>query len=255
MRNGRLRKVFLAVLMVLMMLASFAFAESSSAEKITEVVSNTVDESWASTLATFALIFTLIVVTLIITSLVLYRKQKNKYEDKIAYLNTQMSNFKKGADARLKVERDRYKGYCDSIRYTSERNLEKMRSIDARKICELKKNIESLQVGLDLYREQYRRAIVLHPNLENEINIMIINEKKEHDVECAKAFDKAAREFEGRSATRQMYDDLRKTMNMYMMLTGEQKKLVTADVKRIKKMLEESTTFKRKYEQETRAYV
>lgn len=259
MRDGKVRKILCACFIVFLMAVAFtcALAETAGGSEVEGVleVSNVMDESWASTLTTFVLFAALVVVTLLITGFVLYRKQKNKYEDMIACLNTQMSNIKKGADAKLKVERDRYKGYCDSIKYTSERNLEKMRAIDARKICELKENIESLQVGLDLYREQYRRALVLHPSLEDEINHMIANEKREHDIECARAFDEAASEFDGRSATRQMFEDLKKTMELYNRLTPAQKTLVCGDVKRIKQMLEESTAFKKKYEQETRAYV
>lgn len=209
-----------------------------------------IDESWASTVTTFALMSVAAFVVITVGGIVLLRKQKHKYEIVISSLRRQMTGIKSEADAKIRAEKAMNDAHIYSIKQNNARDLKGAMLSNEKTIRELKETIETLQKGVDLYREQYRRATVLHPNLEEEINRMLVRENEERNIERAKAFDVAAGEFDGRSATRHMVDSLKKTLNMYTMLSPAQKNLVKADVNRIKRMLEEAITFEKKYEQE-----
>lgn len=202
------------------------------------------------TVSTFAVIAIALFVAMFKVGLILYHNQKNKYEAVISGLKKRMLTMKSESDAKLQSERAVNDANLYGIRQSNERKLKSVISNYEREIQELKDNVKSLEKGLGLYKQQYERATALHPSLEEEINQMIAKENEERDLERARAFDAAASEFDGRSATRQMVEDLKKTMDIYMLLSPSQKSLVKADVNRIKRMLEEAIAFRKKYEEE-----
>ena len=165
-------------------------------------------------------------------------------------LKKRMLSMKGEADSKLQSERAVNDANLYGIRQSNERKLNSINLSHRKEIQALEENIESLEIGLKLYREQYERAVRLYPSLEEEINRMVVKENEERDLERARAFDVAASEFDGRSATRQMVEDLKKTLEMYTLLSPSQKSLVKADVTRIKRMLEEAIAFRKKYEEE-----
>lgn len=215
-----------------------------------EKIREEIDDSWAETLTTFVLMSLAVFFIITVGGIVLLRKRKNKYEAIIRSLKKQMTETKSRAEAIVKAERAMNEAYVYSVRQDNVKNMKGAMINTEKTISELKETIETLQKGVDLYREQYRRATILHPNLEEEINRMIVRENEKRDIERAKAFDVAAGEFDGRSATRYMVDSLKKTLNMYATLSPAQKNLVKADVNRIKRMLEEAIAFEKKYQQE-----
>ena len=265
MRSGGVRRfLIIGLVLILACLNLCAMAEDNggvtngSGEIITETTEDVdvarireeIDESWASTITTFALISAAAFVVITVGGMVLLRKQKCKYETVISSLRRQMTGIRSEADAKIRAERAMNDAHIYSIKQNNARDLKGAMLSNEKTIRELKETIETLQKGVDLYREQYRRATVLHPNLEEEINRMLVRENEERNIERAKAFDVAASEFDGRSATRQMVEDLKKTMEMYTLLSPSQKSLVKADVNRIKRMLEEAIAFRKKYEEE-----
>ena len=161
-----------------------------------------------------------------------------------------MSEIRSEADARIRAERIRNNASISSLRRRSARELDEFKVKNENEVKELKETVASLQNGLELYREQYRRAVVLHPNLTEEINRMIIKENEERDIKSAREFDNVASDFDGRSATRHMVDELKKTLDMYANLSPAQKSLVKANVNRLRQMLDEAIAFEKKYEQE-----
>ena len=134
-----------------------------------------------------------------------------------------MFSMKGEADAKLQSERAVNDANLYGIRQSNERKLNSINLSHRKEIQALEENIESLEIGLKLYREQYERAVRLYPSLEEEINRMVVKENEERDLERARAFDVAASEFDGRSATRQMVEDLKKTLEMYTLLSPSQK--------------------------------
>ena len=267
MRNGKLRK-FLAIglVVVFFLFGVNAIAEESglaefeSGETVAKLTTSDsvdideirkeIDESWASTITTFTMGGIAVFVVIIVAGLMLHRKQRRKYEAVISGLKKRMFSMKGEAEAKLQSERALNNAERYSIRESNERKLNSINLSHRKEIQALEENIESLEIGLKLYREQYERAVRLYPSLEEEINRMVVKENEERDLERARAFDVAASEFDGRSATRQMVEDLKKTLEMYTLLSPSQKSLVKADVTRIKRMLEEAIAFRKKYEEE-----
>ena len=215
-----------------------------------EQIRKQIDESWSTTLTTFITIAILVLILVSTTSVLLIRKQKHKYDSQINFLRRRMSEIKNEADARIRTERNRNDTYVSNLRRRNALDMDGYKVKNEREVRELKDMVESLQNGLNLYREQYRRTAILHPNLAEEINRMIIKENEERDIKSAKEFDTAASEFDGRSATRHMVDSLKKTLDMYANLSPAQKGLIKADVKRLKQMLDEAIASEKKYEQE-----
>ena len=215
-----------------------------------EQIKKEVNESWLSTLTTFATLEIILLILAGITSIILLRKQKNKFVSQIDFLKKRMSEIRSEADARIRAERIRNNASISSLRRRSARELDEFKVKNENEVKELKETVASLQNGLELYREQYRRAVVLHPNLTEEINRMIIKENEERDIKSAREFDNVASDFDGRSATRHMVDELKKTLDMYANLSPAQKSLVKANVNRLRQMLDEAIAFEKKYEQE-----
>ncbi len=209
-----------------------------------------ISEGESTTLTIFVILAIISLILLGTTGVVLLRKQKHKYDIQINFLRKRMSEIKSEADARIKAEHNRSEMRMGNLQRRNAREMDGLKVKSKKEISELKETADSLQNGLDLYREQYRRAVVLHPNLNEEINRMIIKENEERDIKIAKEFDVAAGDFYGRSATRYMVDELKKTLEMYADLSTAQKSLVKADVNRIRQMLDEAIAFEKKYEQE-----
>lgn len=265
MRSGEVRRFLIIGLMIILVSLNLcAMAEDNggitngSGEIITETTDDVdvakireeIDESWASTLTAFVMMSVAAFVVIMVGGIVLHRKQKHKYETVISSLRGQMTGIRREADAKIRAERAMNDAHIYSIKQNNAREMNGARLANEKTIRKSQETIETLQKGVELYREQYRRATVLHPNLEEEINRMLVRENEERNIERAKAFDVAAGEFDGRSATRYMVDSLKKTLDMYAMLSPAQKNLVKADVNRIKRMLEEAIAFEKKYEQE-----
>lgn len=91
----------------------------------------------------------------------------------------------------------------------------------------------SLQSGLDMYKEQQRRALILHPDLESEIDRMIKNEVIQADIEKAREFDKAAEKVAFKAASRYMVEELEMVFDIYNKLSEAQKQYVATDMEKL----------------------
>lgn len=105
----------------------------------------------------------------------------------------------------------------------------------------------SLQNGLDLYKEQHRRALILHPDLENEIDRMIKEEIIRDDIAKANEFDELASRFISRSASRYIAKELEQVLSAYNRLTNAQKHYVMADVQKLFALYESSFKLQSEY--------
>lgn len=129
-------------------------------------------------------------------------------------------------------------------------NISRSKKAEEQHKSELKKlndTIESLQKGLDLYKEQYRRALVLHPGLDNEIDKMIKEEVIMADIDKANEFDTAAGRFDGVSANRYIVEELEQVIIMYNKLTSAQKHYVVSDIQKIYNLYSASFNLQKKY--------
>ena len=183
MRNGKLRK-FLAIglVVVFFLFGVNAIAEESglaefeSGETVAKLTTSDsvdideirkeIDESWASTITTFTMVGIAVFVVIIVAGLMLYRKQRRKYGNVINGLKKRMFSMKGEADAKLQSERAVNDANLYGIRQSNERKLNLINLSHRKEVQALEENIESLEIGLKLYREQYERAVRLYPSLE-----------------------------------------------------------------------------------------
>lgn len=153
--------------------------------------------------------------------------------EKVRKMSLDMLDKQVHLNKALKSERNKnLKTYNELIgEYESE-----IRKITAQFKSEVNKLAEyniSLQNGLDLYKEQQRRALILHPDLESEIDRMIKNEIIQADIEKAHEFDKAAEKVAFKAASRYMVEELEMVFDMYNKLSEAQKQYVATDMEKL----------------------
>lgn len=147
----------------------------------------------------------------------------------------------------LKNERKEHYKLCKQIIAEDEGNMNKQKKEYESKIKELQEHNESLQNGLDMYKEQQRRALILHPDLETEIDRMIKEEIIRNDIEKANEFDKIADEVIHKSASRYIVDELREVFDAYNKLTNNQKGYVVTDIEKLSYLYKASLGFYNAY--------
>lgn len=147
----------------------------------------------------------------------------------------------------LKNERKEHYKLCKQIIAEDEDNMNKQKKEYESKIKELQEHNESLQNGLDMYKEQQRRALILHPDLETEIDRMIKEEIIRNDIEKANEFDKIADEVIHKSASRYIVDELREVFDAYNKLTNNQKGYVVTDIEKLSYLYKASLGFYNAY--------
>lgn len=155
----------------------------------------------------------------------------------------------------LKNEKSQNLKTYNSLVNGHESELRKITEQFKSEVKKLQEYNTSLQSGLDMYKEQHRRALILHPDLENEIDRMIKEEIIRSDIAKANEFDELASKFVSRSASRYIVEELEKVFCVYNNLTDSQKHYVMADVQKLSALYEasfklQSEYLRRKEEQE-----
>lgn len=147
----------------------------------------------------------------------------------------------------LKNERKEHYKLCKQIIAEDEESMNKQKKEYESQIKELQEHNASLQNGLDLYKEQQRRALILHPDLEAEIDRMIKEEIVRNDIEKAKEFDEIADKIAHKSASRYIVDELKEVFDAYNKLTNNQKGYVVTDIEKLSYLYNASLGFYNAY--------
>lgn len=165
-----------------------------------------------------------------------FEKVKTELSEKKSQFSKELTN--------LKIK------HSEEIRAIIADNASKIEKLQARHKNEMRNLREmnaSLQKGFDMYKEQYRRALLLYPNLDIEIDKMIKEEMVKADISKANEFDEFASRFVSRSASRYITEELEQLFIRYDSLTDEQKHYVMADIEKLSDLLNASLKLQQEY--------
>lgn len=147
----------------------------------------------------------------------------------------------------LKLEKDKNLQIFNALIVDHEAELRKITEDYRSEIKKLQEYNNSLQNGLDMYKEQQRRALILHPDLENEIDRMIKEEIIRADIEKAKEFDELANNVAYKTASRYIADELKDVLTKYNELTDNQKGYIASNIEQIYSLYEASSRLQNMY--------
>lgn len=147
----------------------------------------------------------------------------------------------------LKSEKDKNLQICNALIVDHEAELRKITEDYRSEIKKLQEYNNSLQNGLGMYKEQQRRALILHPDLENEIDRMIKEEIIRADIEKAKEFDELANNVAYKTASRYIADELKDVLTKYNELTDNQKGYIASNIEQIYSLYEASSRLQNMY--------
>lgn len=108
--------------------------------------------------------------------------------EKVRKLKLELAEQQDEFTKTLKAERIRNSKVYYQLLLEDEAQFEKLRRQYEEEYAKMEAYSNSLEKGIELYKEQQRRALVLYPNLEIEIDRMIKAETIQTDVEKARAF-------------------------------------------------------------------
>lgn len=166
---------------------------------------------------------------------------------KVRKLHSELVREESRLDVALKNEKSQNSKAYNALVEEHGSELRKITEQFKSEVKKLQEYNTSLQNGLDMYKEQYRRALMLHPNLENEIDKMIKEEIIRADIAKANEFDELASKFVSRSASRYIVEELEKVFCVYNDLTNAQKHYVMADVQKLSALYEASFKLQSEY--------
>ena len=198
-------------------------------------------EFWAAASFLIALIACVIVFSYINK---LFEKRA-KRKDEIQELNEKLdditgkykdinSRYKK-LEANYNLSEGRFSDLSKKYDNLIEKSLE-----DQSTIRILQNSLTNLKEQYDGLHERHRRAKALHPDLDKEIEDMILKEIEDKRRAIAKAFDDKAAAFINKKPGTGLIFNLNVLLSDYKELTSDQKKYVTTDIEKIEKLLRES---------------
>ena len=100
------------------------------------------------------------------------------------------------------------------------------------------------------YEEWKKRALILHPNLNQEIEDMINEEIKQENMKAAKQVDSQISDVIHMSPARGNLSYFSFALKAYQSLNQDQKAFITSDIQMLQKLYDTSSEAQRKYEKE-----
>lgn len=189
------------------------------------------------------IILTSVLAVAFLVILCLYLNKSKSARNMFSQLNEDISTLRNN----LKLEKDKNLQIFNALIVDHEAELRKITEDYRSEIKKLQEYNNSLQNGLDMYKEQQRRALILHPDLENEIDRMIKEEIIRADIEKAKEFDELANNVAYKTASRYIADELKDVLTKYNELTDNQKGYIASNIEQIYSLYEASSRLQNMY--------
>ena len=143
----------------------------------------------------------------------------------------------------------------DILKSSENKSILKLKEQIAQSEEEKQKIIEtksSLQDRYNALKDRYSRAMVLYPNLDNEITTMIEKEIIRKDMKAAEEVDECIEKILGLSANIKNLQALTYAREKYLALTDKQRTYVKADINKLESLYQESLKLKLEYEKKMR---
>ena len=161
-----------------------------------------------------------------------YEASENERENKKLLSKIESLNYEKSfASANEKALRDKIQSLSSDIKQITVSN-------------------DKLNKNLSDFKERIRRAKILYPNLDTEIEEQIAEEKRQFDMAVAAKVDMAISRVINLPAERDNYYEFSKAVSSYDSLTVQQKTYIKADITRVKALYNEALEKKNDYEKQ-----
>lgn len=190
--------------------------------------------------------WTFLTIVFVIAFIIVLLLKENEHK-RVAKLEEDLIENDKAYKRSLNLEKNRQSELYNQLLVEDEAELQDQKEKYEKEIADLQELNASLQNGIEMYKEQQRRALILHPDLETEIDRMIKEEIVKADIEKANEFDEVANKVTFKPASRYIVEELKNVLDVYSKLTDAQKGYVTTDVEKLSYLYQASSGLQKAY--------
>lgn len=225
-----------------------------------EISRTSSNESSIIYIALFISLFFAMIVIIVALILVIYKKKQENSE--LSENNQSLSESLRISKSNLDTQYKNYQKQKETLTKQSERERSELKYAHEREVKRLNGKIDELS---DLNRELHlsrselvsrlstmddwqKRVVKLHPGINDEVNAMIEQEIKEHNMQEARKVDSLISGVINLSSDRTLVSKFSSALQAYSALTDTQKTYVTSDIQKLRRLQSDSVQAQQEYE-------